>query len=436
MGHPLTTREALNPSEPADGMGADPAVNSPKTAEMKVCLFADGFLPTVGGMELAIHNLANALCDIHCDVTVIAKNRKGPMRYEKKYRLTRYGNRFPGSGRSGADFLAAIATLLMEHRRRPFDVINCHTVAYAGNRAAFANRFLKVPLVMTPHGEDIQRIPEINYGYRMSRRWDRIIRRNLAVADAVTAISDSVRMELDFLADEKVFVIPNGIDTKKFPSGKSHDLHDRLSIDRSQRIVLSVGRNDITKGYPYGIEAFRRLAAHEAGSDLVYVIVGKNSSDLAPLVRVKSLQGKVHLLPQQDADALLRCYQSAWCFFSPSITEGLSLVSIEAMATGLPLVVTDVPGNVDMVRENGCGLIVKSKDPESMARGILALLSDPNGYNRFSGIALRRAASYDWRPIARKYVETYRRAALQRSSRRNGDNVDSRVESSRTRKFS
>ncbi len=411
-------------------MEADTAFTGTEAAGMKVCLFADGFLPTVGGMELAVHNLANALSELRCDVTVIAKNRKGPMPYAMKYRLLRYGNRFPGSGRSGADFLAALSTLLREHRRDPFDVINCHTVAYAGHRAAFANRFLRVPLVMTPHGEDIQRIPEINYGYRMSRRWNRMITRNLEAADVVTAISDSVRMELDFLPKEKVDVIPNGIDAKKFPPGRSHDLHDRLSLDRRQRVVLSVGRNDITKGYAYGIEAFRALAAQEAHHDLVYVIVGKNTSDLAPLVARMSLQGTVHLLPQQDADTLLRCYQSAWCFFSPSVTEGLSLVSLEAMATGLPLVATDVPGNIDIVRDNGCGIIVRSKDPESMARGIGALLCDPEAHRRFSGIARKRAANYDWLPIACKYVETYRRAVQLRRARSTDGTVSSRSDAS------
>ncbi len=397
--------EANNPG--ALGTGAEPC-------GIKACLFTDGFLPTVGGMELAVHNLANALCDLHCEVTVIAKNRKGPMPYATKYRLLRYGNHFPGSGRSGADFLAAVIALLRAHRQDPFDVIHCHTVTYAGHRAAFANRFLNIPLVMTPHGEDIQRIPEIGYGTRMRPRWDRIVRQNLTAADTVTAISDSVRGELDFLSPDKVVLIPNGIDRSRFPPRKSHDLHHRLSLHPAQRIVLSVGRNDITKGYPDGIEAFRCLAAQQPNHDLIYVIVGKDTSGLAPQVARLSLHQKVHLLPHQDADNLLRCYQSAWCFFSPSVTEGLSLVSLEAMATGLPLVVTDVPGNVDMVRDNGCGIIVKSKDPESMAGGLSVLLSDPAKYRRFSHRGLERAANYDWLSVARKYLATYRRAAQQR----------------------
>ena len=375
---------------------------------MNVCLFADSFLPKVGGMEVAIHHLANSLHDIGCGVTVIAKNNNFFGHFEYKYRLVRYGNTFPGSGRLGADFASGCLTLIREHKKRRFDVINCHGVAYAGSRAAFAKYFLDAPLLMTPHGQDIQRIPEIGYGYRMSKRWDRRIKRNLSHADAVTAISDSVKNELKFVPESKVFVIPNGIDTKRFVSRKSNYLHNLLSLDSKIRIVLSVGRNDITKGYEYGLQAFKALDEMGACRDLVYVIVGKGTNTLEPLVRKMSLSDKIFLLPQKEPKAIVECYQSAWCFFSPSITEGLSLVSIEAMATGLPLVVTDVPGNLDIVRDNECGLIVRSKDPDSMAKGLLSLVENQNLYSHFSKEALEKVKGYDWHDIARRYLKVYR----------------------------
>jgi len=375
---------------------------------MNVCLFCDSFLPKVAGMELVVHYLANALCEIGIKVTVIAKHIMGQTQFENQYRLIRYGGYFPGSGRTGVDFVSAIFTLLKEHRRSHFDVIHCHTVAHAGNRAVFANKFIRAPLVMTPHGKDIQRIPEIAYGYRLSERWDRIIKRNLGRADAITAISDAVREELTFVPEDRVFVVANGIDTKRFFSHREKYLHDLLSIDKETKIVLSVGRNHIKKGYEQGIQAFKVLNEKNQCKELVYVIIGRDVSHLAPLVRRLSLNGKVFLLPQQDHETIVKCYQSAWCFFSPSIVEGLSLVSIEAMATGLPLIVTDVPGNLDIVRDNQCGLIVRNADPLSMAEGLMTLLSDDQLHNEYSRIALERAQLYDWGNIARQYLRVYK----------------------------
>ncbi len=86
------------------------------------------------------------------------------------------------------------------------------------------------------------------------------------------------------------------------------------------------------------------------------------------------------------------------------------MVSLEAMSTGLPLIVTDVPGNLDIVRDNNCGVIVASKDPRSMAKGILRLLLTEGLYDKYSRRGVERAELYDWKNIALKYIETYRTA--------------------------
>ena len=359
-------------------------------------------------MEIAIHHLANALFDIGCKVTVIAKNNKNKGQFEHRYNLARYGYSFRGSGRSGADFASSFLTLMKEYQKRHFDVINCHGVSYAGSRTVFAKKIIRAPIVMTPHGRDIQKVPELGYGLRLKKRWDAIIKRNLLQAEAIIAISDAIKKELCFVPDDKIYVIPNGIDRKQFSARQNHFLHDLLSINLDTKIVLSVGLNRKVKGYEYGIRAFDALNKMTVRSDMVYVIIGKDTHILEPLVHKLSLEKKVFLLPQHDRETIVKCYQSAWCFFSPSIIEGLSLVSIEAMAAGLPLLVTDVPGNMDIVRDNQCGLIVRTKDPVSMAQGIKTLVSDHNLYNSLSEKALERVQLYDWQKIAKRYLEIYR----------------------------
>ena len=89
------------------------------------------------------------------------------------------------------------------------------------------------------------------------------------------------------------------------------------------------------------------------------------------------------------------------------MNEGLSLAGIEAMAAGLPLVVTDAPGNIDIVKVNHCGLIARNKDPFSMAKQIMLLASDEKLYRGFSKTAQEAARSYDWHDIAKKYLEVY-----------------------------
>jgi glycosyltransferase involved in cell wall biosynthesis len=379
---------------------------------MNICLFTDSFLPSVGGMEVAVHHLAENLIKLGHHVCVLAKtikNMRGPVKhYKHHYVLIRYGYAFPFSGRTGLDFLSSFFTLKRAHTRHKFDVINCHSVSHAGSRAVFAKKKLSLPLVLTPHGEDIQRVPEINYGLRLNKRWDQKIRSNLKKADAVTAISDSIKGEMTFLPQKKIFTVPNGIESDQSDIQKTKFLHGELGIDKSFQIILSVGRNHIKKGYEYGIKAFAVLDKKLKNHNLVYVIVGRDTDKLKPLASELSLNGKVFLLAQKDRASLLKCYQSAWCFFSPSIVEGLSLVGIEAMASGLPLIVTDVPGNIDLVRDNRCGIIVNNKNIDSMAEGVLGLYSDMDLYNRSCQNASERSKRYDWKNVAREYIDVYR----------------------------
>jgi len=377
---------------------------------MSVCLFTNSFLPKVGGMELAVHYLANALSARGCRVTVIGRYAKGEIRMPRQYTLMRFGNRFPLSGSTGMDALAGIITLLRAHHREGFDIVNCHGVSYAGSHVYFAQKsgLLNRPVIMTPHGADIQKVPEVNYGLRLKPRWERIIRRNLKAADRITALSTSILKQLDFVAPDKISLIPNGIHLSEFRIGQMDFLHRYLDLPIDRKIVLSVGRHRKVKGYEYGIQAFENLVDEDADTPLTYVLIGKDTHLLQPLIVRLGLQKRVWTIPQMSREDIVKAYASAWCFLSPSLSEGLSLVSIEAMASGLPLVVTDVPGNADIVQSNGCGLIVRAGMPEAIARSLAQLLQQPREYEILRQKARERASGYDWTKIAERYQHEYR----------------------------
>lgn len=376
---------------------------------MKVVLFTSSFLPKVGGMEYVIHYLAEALLDAGVDVTVMARRSSQEDNFTHRYRLIRYGVAFRGGHRLHINHVSARWELAKLIREQGVDLVHIHSVSVP---PLLCMRFLQsrhIPMVMTPHGEDVQRIPEIGYGARLQPKWDRIVRRHLAAADAVTAISQSIRQEMDFVEPGKIFDVPNGIHTKVFDCQPSAFLQEMLGLKGDTRIILSVGRNHIKKGYELGIRAIAELVKSNEMAGWYYVLVGKGVSTLKSVVESLGLSQWVSLVEVVSPDKLRQCYNSSHIFFSPSIVEGLSLVSIEAMACGLPLVVTDVPGNEDVVRDNGCGVIVRSKDVQDMARGLREMLNNPTMREELGKLALQRSAEYDWQAIARKYIEVYKR---------------------------
>jgi glycosyltransferase involved in cell wall biosynthesis len=378
---------------------------------MNICIFGNSFLPAVGGKEFVMHYLGEALSERGHDVTIVAQRISwSGQKQGHAYNLNRYSLPIKGSGKSGLDFLSAILTVSILNKKKNFDVMNCHGVDYAGTRARVLSKLWKLPLVLTPHGKDIQKIPDIAYGLRLDDAWNRRITVNLKAADYVTAISGSVRQDLDLIAEKYIVDIPNGIDTVRFAGPRSAYLHSLLGIKNDTCIILSVGRNHIKKGYDYGIKAVSKLVQDLGYKGVHYVIVGRGVTAHRSTVAECQAENFVSLIDEMPPEKITQCYKSADIFFSPSIVEGLSLVSIEAMASGLPLVVTDVPGNDDVVRDNGCGVIVKSKDAEAMAAGLYRLLSDDSYRESLAELSRQCSGKYDWSNIAMQYEAVYRRA--------------------------
>ena len=375
-------------------------------------------LPLVGGKEYVMHHLGNALADLGHYVAVVAKRVSWEQPKNKRaYDLYRYGVPVRGSGRTGLDFSSAILITSILHLKKKFDVLNCHSVDYSGTIARYLKSLHGLPLVMTPHGMDVQKTPDIGYGFRLDPAWDRRISKNLKAADYVTAISRSVHGVLDMIPEERIVDIPNGIHVERFTGPSSRYLYEYLGIPGTKRIILSVGRNHIVKGYDYGIRAVSKLVKDMGVADVHYVIVGRGVTDHKNMVAKCQAQSFISLLDELPPEKITQCYKSAAIFFSPSILEGMSLVSIEAMAAGLPLVVTDVPGNEDVVKENGCGVIVKSKDEDDMAMGLDRLLGNDAYREKLAEMSEQCAGKYDWSQIARQYENVYQRAIQVRRSR-------------------
>jgi glycosyltransferase involved in cell wall biosynthesis len=196
----------------------------------------------------------------------------------------------------------------------------------------------------------------------------------------------------------------------RFCGPTSTFLYNVLDIPEQKKIILSVGRNHEKKGYDYGIKAMSLLVKRLDNKDAHYVIVGRGVSEHQSLVDELHANEYVSLIEEVPPEKITQCYKSADIFFSPSIVEGLSLVSIEAMASGLPLVVTDVPGNEDIVKANHCGVIVNSENVESMTEGLYRLLSDKPYTEELASIALSSSKKYDWSKIAEQYESVYSKA--------------------------
>jgi hypothetical protein len=132
-------------------------------------------------MEFVVHDLATALLELGHSAAVFAPRIRDLEReIDHRYQLVRFGVTWPGAFRLGFNRLLLLAAFRKLHRNRPFDVVNSHSAYFSTTYALDFRRAFGVPLVITCHGHNGQRIPEIGYGQRPDPRKDRLIRQSLA----------------------------------------------------------------------------------------------------------------------------------------------------------------------------------------------------------------------------------------------------------------
>ncbi len=361
------------------------------------------FLPQVGGVEFVAHHLAVEWSRQGHEVAVFNCAADAPPSPDCPYSVRRLGllrgatrfgyHRFPFKGYS----VSRLRALLSEFRP---DFISAQMIYPTAVWLAGIRR--SVPCVATAQGGDIT-LSE--WGYRRRFRIDGLLLDALNRMDRVIAVSSHARMLLENLGvpGGRIADLPNGVDVSRFERRSGFDLRGSLGLPADSLIVLSVGREHPAKGYADGLAAFARVAASNRSA--YYLIIGRGTDRWGPLAAQLGLARRAIIrsgyLPE---DQIVAAYQQADVFFSPSVQELFPLVVAEAMAAGLPPVVTDVSGNQDAVRDGENGLIVPPGDPEAMAAGLLRVITDASLRSRLAGAARARSAFYAWERISREYL--------------------------------
>jgi glycosyltransferase involved in cell wall biosynthesis len=171
-------------------------------------------------------------------------------------------------------------------------------------------------------------------------------------------------------------VIPNMVDTDRFrPDLDGASVRDRLKIPRDLPLVLLVGRIVPHKGVEHFVEAARYLP------DVAFLVAGEGSS-LEAMKRLAAsfdVADRVRFLGRVSQENLTKLYAACDVFVLPSVSrlEAFGIVALEAMATGKPVVVADIPGVREVIEDGREGLLADPVNPQDLAERIRALLADP-----------------------------------------------------------
>jgi len=170
--------------------------------------------------------------------------------------------------------------------------------------------------------------------------------------------------------------------------------------------VLMVGQNVPSKGHDIGLCAF---AAH-APKPLRLVVIQRlqPGRGLAALAANLGVAQRVHFAPELPFDELLAVMQSARLLIQPSRAEGFGLPALEAMATGCPVLTSDIPPLVEVL--GGAGMTAPMGDVRATGEALAAMLAEPSLAESCRARGLERARDFSWDNTARLTLETYRDA--------------------------
>ena len=311
-------------------------------------------------------------------------------------------NRRPGWDFSVSRELARAAT------HRGIEVLHAHQYT-PFFYAALAKPFIRPApaLILTEHGR--------HYPDNVSpprRAINRLILDRLAdEVNACCRFSADALSRIDGFAGNRIGVIENGIDLARYtPTADKAALRESLGLDPARRSVVHVARHHPVKDQATLIRAFALAAPDVPDADLLMVGDGPLRDDLTALAASLGVAHRVKFVGvQANVNDWLR---ASHLFALTSVSEAASLTLLEAMASGLPVVVTEVGGNPEIVRAGVDGLLFPRGDAVAGAECLRRLLRDPDLAARLGASGRARVAErYQLHQTVEAYHRLYRRLA-------------------------
>jgi glycosyltransferase involved in cell wall biosynthesis len=346
-----------------------------------------------GAEQMMVHLAAGLGSEYRSEAALIRDSWLGTALQKRGVPVTMLRSGFEGS-------FATLRNLMKLIRQRRVAILHTHEF-FMNTLGLVASRLTGVPVVATVHGKNY-------YSERFRRRLAyRLVGRS---AGQMVAVSDDVR---EFLVEQvgipsnRIRVVRNGVPVN---GQSSHErlstLRERLGLDQNARVVGTVGSLYPVKGHKYLIDA----AVHVVRRcpDVTFLIVGRgrlreeleaqaSGLGVAPYIRFLGHRDDVRdLLDVCDA------------FVLPSLSEGMPLALLEAMAAGVPTVATRVGGVGEVLEDGKSGLLVPPGESHAVAESLVTLLEDRTLATEIGEFAREVVARrYSLEGMVQAYQEVY-----------------------------
>lgn len=284
------------------------------------------------------------------------------------------------------------------------DLLHVHYAIPHASAAYSAKQILKsrdidLPFITTLHGTDITLLGK-------DKSYQPVIEFAINQSDAVTAVSESLKEDTYrfFKVDKNIKVIPNFVDFSLYKNGVDANLRSSFASE-DERIITHISNFRKLKRVDDVIRIFEGIQQN-ISAKLLMVGEGPELEGVRALAKSKGLEDKIFFLGKSKR--IEQITQISDLFLLPSETESFGLVALEAMASSVPVVSSNVGGLPEVNIEGKTGFLRPVGDIDSMTSAALTILKDETSLNQFKKNALKHAKTFDLDTIVPLYEDLYR----------------------------
>lgn len=360
---------------------------------MKVLQVAPYYYPTLGGVEEVVRQYSEGLAKRGHKVSVLTSTRSGK-RTLNGVEIESF-RELPIKG----VFSPFVPSLPLRLLNLEADILHLHAnKRFTTDSSSFINLFKKVPMVFNPHAGQfgssfLGRIHNLTIG-RLSFAADLV----LAVSEFEKNLILSAGMR-----PKRIEVLFNGVNSLDFKKERKN-VFENFDIGE-RKIILFVGRLGFNKDLPTLLRALKSV------KESVLFLIGPDAGERANLdllVKELNLEERVFILGALDREEVISAYQHSDIFCLPSINEAFGLVILESMASGLPVIASDLSATKEIIEDGKNGLLFKVGDFSDLADKVNILLGDSKLRKRFSEEGKKTVEEkYEWEKIVGSLEKLY-----------------------------
>jgi len=280
--------------------------------------------------------------------------------------------------------------------------INPDVISLNERFSAYFPSKLKIPKTFTTHNPDAMafykefalKSNRLNYiFFDVKKRVEESI---MSRSDRIITLTKSIREYLHENGFTNTSIIPNAVDAEEYIN------------NRDENFILYAGRFRKFKGVTYLIQAFSEISRDYDDTDLYLVGSGPEEKRLKKMVRLKNIEDRVQFIPLVGKTKLREYLSTCSVFVLPSLFESFGIVVIEVMASGKPVIASDIPGPKDIITQSYDGFLFEKENVDELKRYLELCLSDEKLRRKIGENARKTVEEkYTFEKIAKEYLKIF-----------------------------